>query len=207
MQRPDPAQAYTWEAYLALEARGGERYEYHDGEIVAMAGSSNRHNRIIGRTYACLLPAADRQGCELFAETVRLFRQGSERYLYPDLMLTCHPLDKQSRNGVRSPMLILEVLSAANTHKHLAFKLREYMKLPGLRHYLVVSQEECLVQHYRKNSEGVFEVYLYDRIGQAVGLPELDTELPLASVYAGIEFGPERSYAEEEMAEYGDDTP
>ncbi|GAB4414356.1 MAG: hypothetical protein OHK0039_22100 [Bacteroidia bacterium] len=203
MQAPDPTQHNPWETYLALEDQHDERYEYHDGEIVAMSGGTNRHNEIVGRAFACLLPIADRMSCKVFTETVRLFRHCSERYLYPDLMLTCNPLDKQSHNGVHSPLLIVEVLSKANTHKHLAFKLREYIKLPSLRHYLVVAQEECLVQHYRKNDADIFELYFYDEPDQAIGLPELSAQLRLADIYAGIEFGPEIDYAEEMAAAYG----
>jgi Uma2 family endonuclease len=195
---------YSWEAYLTLEAESEERYEYHDGEIVAMAGATNRHNKIIGRTYAKLLIATDQKGCDVFFENVRLLRYQSERYLYPDLMVTCNPLDLQAKHGVRSPVLIMEVLSKSNTHKQLTFKLQEYLKLPSLRHYLLVNQEVCLVEHYRRNEEGRFEIFLYDQLDQLIDLPELGLQISLADLYAGIEFGPEITEAEEAAAKYGE---
>ncbi len=192
----------TWEAYLALEADSEERYEYHDGEVIAMAGATNRHNRLIGRMMVALHPAVSGKGCDVFTESVKLYRYQSERYLYPDLMVTCNPLDLQAKNGIRSPLLIAEVLSKTNTHKHLTFKMRAYFRLPSLQHYLLISQDECMVQHFRRTVEGNFEVLLYDEMDQAIDLPELDAHLRLADIYQGIEFDPEVTYAEEEAARY-----
>ena len=194
---------HTWAEYLALEAASEERYEYHDGEIVAMAGASNLHNRIIGNAFAPLHSITRARGCHVFSENVKLFRYRSERYLYPDLMVTCHPLDKQTLNGVRNPLLIAEVLSKTNTHKQLAFKLREYFRLPSLRHYLLISQDECFVQHYRRAGEGLFDLRIYDELHHLIDLPELNAQIPLADLFAEIEFGPEMSEAEEAAALYG----
>ena len=38
---------YTFEEYEALEREEGIRYEYVDGEVFAMAGTTKRHNAII----------------------------------------------------------------------------------------------------------------------------------------------------------------
>jgi len=148
-------------------------------------------------------PHAQKSSCKFFTENVKLFRYRSEKYLYPDGMYTCHPLDLQTKNGVRNPLLIVEVLSESNTNRQLDFKLREYAKLPSLQHYLLVQQAECLVTHYRRNAQGIFEVYFYDELAQVISLPEIELDLPLATLYAGIEFGPEVSEAEEAAAEYG----
>jgi Uma2 family endonuclease len=192
----------TWEAYLALEADSEERYEYHDGEVIAMAGATNRHNEIVVNTSHALRSGLMAKGCKVYTESVKLYRYQSERYLYPDLMVTCNPLDLQAKNGIRSPLLIAEVLSKTNTHKHLTFKMRAYFRLPSLQHYLLISQDECMVQHFRRTVEGNFEVLLYDEMDQAIDLPELDAHLRLADIYHGIEFDPEVTYAEEEAARY-----
>ena len=203
MSEPSANETYSWEAYLELEAQSETRYEYHDGEIVAMSGATNRHNQLIGNAYVASHLALKGKPCQPFSETVKLFRYRSERYLYPDLMVTCHPLDLQTKNGVRNPLLIMEVLSESNTHQQLAFKLRAYTKLPSLQHYLLVQQAECLVTQYCRNAQGIFELYFYDELEQAISLPEIDLEIPLSTLYDGIEFGPEVSEAEEAAAAYG----
>lgn len=47
MDSPESHKFYLWEEYQALEASSEERFEYHDGIIVAMAGATIRHNKII----------------------------------------------------------------------------------------------------------------------------------------------------------------
>jgi len=45
---------YTPEDYLAIEEDAEYRSEYHDGEILAMAGGTFNHNRIAGNIFAAL---------------------------------------------------------------------------------------------------------------------------------------------------------
>ncbi len=131
--------SYSWEEYLQFERDTEDRYEYHDGNIVAMAGASNRHNKIVTNLILGIKPRIAGKGCDLFSETVKLFRHRSDRYLYPDLMVTCAPLDQQTKNGVRSPQMVVEVLSPHSAYGDQTFKLREYFRLPSLRHYLIVA--------------------------------------------------------------------
>ena len=168
-----------------------------------MAGATNRHNELITRLAARLLPLADARGCEVFTETVKLFRYRSERYLYPDLMVTCNPLDLQTRNGVRSPLLILEVLSKSNTYGHMKFKQREYFRLPSLRHYLLMEQNEMAIQHFYRQEGDLWRIRFYDEPDQQIELPEWSVSLRLGDLYAGITFEPEISEAEEAAAWYG----
>lgn len=193
---------HTWEAYLELEAASDLRHEYHDGPIVSMAGATNRHNEIAGSCYTRLRSAALKNGCKAYAMEVRLFRYQSKKYLYPDGMLTCQPLDLQSKNGVRNPLVLIEVLSDSSRETDRSFKLREYLRLPSLRHYLLIEQKHCEVQHFRRREDESWEVLFYEEMSQQIDLPELDLRITLADLYEGVEFGPEPDVLEEEAAAY-----
>jgi Uma2 family endonuclease len=41
---------YSFDEYLALERTDGVRYEFWDGEVVAMAGATKRHNLLVQNT-------------------------------------------------------------------------------------------------------------------------------------------------------------
>ena len=198
-----PNHDYAWAEYLKLEAESEERYEYHDGEIVAMAGATNRHNMLVPNLIVELKPASNRKGCQYYAESVKLFRFRSDRYLYPDGIITCNPLDLQTKNGVRNPLLVVEVISDGSSKKDHSFKMRAYFKMPSLRHYLLVEQVTCLVMHYRRHDSGLWDVLFYDEPDQVIEIPKLGVALSLSALYAGIEFGPEVSEAEEAAAWYG----
>lgn len=202
MAHPQTQPPYSWQTYLEWEAQLEGRWEFLDGEIVSLAGASNRHNEIVGNVQAALRPSAQGNGCKVFTETVKLYRHQSEQYLYPDLMITCHPLDKQSHYGVRSPVVIAEVLSPVNLDHHLVLKLREYTKLPSLRHYLLISQSECLVQHYHRNGQQQWQLALYDQMEAVIPLALLSEELPVGAIYAGIAFGSQPSEAQEPFPPY-----
>jgi Uma2 family endonuclease len=202
MDQPESPASYSWETYLSLESRSELRYEYHDGEIVAMSGGTKRHNQLLGRIYAQLLPIADRQGCEAFTESVKLFRYRSDRYVYPDVMLSCHPLDQQSPAGVRSPLLVVEVLSRATEKRDRGFKMREYFRLPSLQHYLLIEQERIEAWHYQRQGKNRWELRLLTQAEEVIELPELKLRLPLSTIYHKVTLGPEPAQAEEPQAAY-----
>lgn len=167
-----------------------------------MSGATNRHNRIIGRTFSHLLKAADKQGCDVFSEAVRLFRHKSNRYFYPDLMVTCNPLDRQSKNGIWRPLLVAEVISKGSVSHDLSFKLKEYFRITSIQHYLVIEQTECQVKHFIRNGGSDWKFRLYGEMSDSIDLPELNTSILLSDIYRGIEFGPEMTYAEEQASRY-----
>jgi hypothetical protein len=59
--------------YLALEnASGGLKHEYVLGQVYALAGSTEDHNRIALNIAAALLPAARAAGCRVVGSDQRL---------------------------------------------------------------------------------------------------------------------------------------
>lgn len=205
MSHPLPQDhAYTWEAYLRLEQNSEERYEYHDGWMIALNDESNLHNHLVGNLITVLHPVVREVGGKLYSQTVKLFRHRSDRYLYPDLMVTCSPLDLQTQNGVRSPQLVVEVLSPRSAHGDQTFKLREYFKLPSLRHYLVVAQEMCLVQHFYREADEDWRFRLYDDFEQTIALPAWDLDLPLREIYADVNVDPAPDQVAEPLPTYPD---
>lgn len=193
---------YSWETYQQLEESSQLRYEYHDGRIVAMAGANNAHNEIIGNCYVQLKSATGRKGCKTFMMEVRLFRHNRKEYFYPDVMASCQSFDLHNKNGVRNPVLVIEVLSKGTREYDRGFKLREYLKLPSLQHYLMVEQTHCEVQHYRRRADNSWEVLFYEDIHQHIDLPELELQLVLSDIYEGITFEPEPDMLEEPMPIY-----
>ncbi|MEZ4825008.1 MAG: Uma2 family endonuclease [Bacteroidia bacterium] len=198
----NPLEPWSWETYRQLEKESDLRYEYYDGEIVCLAGASNRHSDLCTNLTLQIAPAARRKGCKARFQETKVFRPDGEKYFYPDGVVTCQPLDLQAQNGVRNPVIIVEVLSESTRSKDLGLKLREYLSLSSLRHYLIVEQTECAIYHYRRNAEGRWEVVFYESPEQTIDLPELETRISVAAIYEGITFGPEVNLAEEEMAEY-----
>ena len=179
---------YTVEEYFALEERGDARHEFFEGEVFAMAGESTAHNLIALNIAAELRVAVRGRGCRVFMEGIQLAVREGRHYAYPDVMVTCDPDDLQAPRRVRHPVLLVEVLSPSTAAYDRRQKFRQYKQLPALRHYLLVSQSQWLVEWFRRTPE---DGWLYEALtgpAERLAIPELNLELTVAQIYedAGV---------------------
>src|SRR5947199_9961072 len=79
---------YTDEEYLAFEREAVDKHELIDGEIVAMAGASRRHNLISLNVAAELHAQLKGNKCEAYSSDMRV-RMRKGRYSYPDVVILC----------------------------------------------------------------------------------------------------------------------
>jgi Uma2 family endonuclease len=201
MAYPQPRR-YTWEEYLQLEAQSELRYEYFNGHVYCLAGAKTPHNEVASNCHDHLKRAARQQGCKAYLLEVKLFRRDGKRYFYPDGVVTCHPLDLQSKDGVRNPLIVVEVMSEGTRHRDQGLKLKEYLALDSLRHYLLIEQTYCLVQHYHRQVGGSWGFRNYDQFGQTIELPELALTLRVGDLYADIELGEAPALLQDPWAGY-----
>jgi len=170
--------------YLEMEARSPVRHEFVGGQEYAMAGASVRHNRIAGKLYASLLAKAPR-ACQVLIGDVKLKADAWPTYYYPDVMLVCDPDDNDPLIKTR-PCLLAEVLSPTTEAIDRREKLTAYQRLPSLREYLLIAQDEMRVEFYRRLNlrEWILEIHTP---GDVLKLACVDLELPIESLYDGLE--------------------
>jgi Uma2 family endonuclease len=94
-----------------------------------------------------------------------------------------HPKDK---NTLVNPLVLVEVLSDSTEAYDRGAKFAHYRKLPSLREYVLVSQSDRHVDHYRRTEQGEWLLSDFEDTG-AVPLPSLGIELPLDEIYDKIE--------------------
>ena len=178
---------YTFEEYLALEEASETRYEYWDGEVFAMAGTTKRHNRLVLRLAGLLESFALRQGCAVFAENVKQQLVHRSRYVYPDIIYTCDAddLEDDLTMLVKSPCLLIEVLSDSTKTEDTTTKLTNYFRLPSLQAYLLVSQKKIQIQVYERAND-FLKCRTFTDIEDIIHLEKLGITLRLADVYAGF---------------------
>ena len=174
---------YTVEEYLALEAQSGVRHEFFEGEVFAMSGGTVKHNLLIGNCYAALRASLRGKPCRTFFENVQLAVEQGRYYNYPDLMVTCAPDDLRAERTITSPVLVIEVLSKSTETRDRSWKFNQYKRVTLLKHYLLVSQETCLVEWYRRENSGMWSFTALAEFTDELFLPELDLTLRLHDVY------------------------
>ncbi|NER07355.1 MAG: Uma2 family endonuclease [Okeania sp. SIO3C4] len=89
---PQNHQKMSPEEYLEWEAKQELRYEYIDGEILAMTGGTIPHSKIYLNFYTALRPHLHQKGCETYVAGVKVQANENSRYFYPDLVVISNPL-------------------------------------------------------------------------------------------------------------------
>ena len=172
----------TESEYLEFEKTAEVRHEFVDGNILAMAGETIRHDDIVLNIVEALRPIARTKGCRLNATNIQL-RVRQTRYRYPDIVVTCETISNPRL--LEQPCLLIEVLSESTAETDNGAKLEEYTKIPSLQRYAIVSQSSRQVVLYRREGERWLLEVLQD--GE-IDVPCLETTLGLDQIYAGLEF-------------------
>jgi Uma2 family endonuclease len=134
-----PSPKMTAAEYLDWEPQQELRYEYIDGNIVAMTGGTIPHNDIAINLLTALLPHVRVSGCRINMADAKLCLSESGDYYFADLMVSCHPQDLNARRFIQFPKLIVEVLSPGTADKDRTDKFTDYQRISTLEEYLLKS--------------------------------------------------------------------
>jgi len=141
------------EEYLSGELLSETKHEYIDGQIYAMAGASKNHERIAGNVLTELKNhlKQKKSSCDVFSSDIKVRTVDNKTaYFYPDVMVSCDADDNESEYYVNTPVIIVEVLSKSTRKNDLSIKKFYYFNTPELQEYVVIEQDFCEVEVFRK---------------------------------------------------------
>ncbi|MDP2788403.1 MAG: Uma2 family endonuclease [Pseudomonadota bacterium] len=178
--------------YLAFEEASPTRHEFVAGELFALDGVSQRHNRIAGNLAIALMTVFRDKPCQVFMSDVKLHVAQGSAYYYPDVMATCteQAIAANESQLASEPVLVVEVLSPSTETIDRREKLHAYRRLPSLQEYALISQDMQQVEIYRRQGEGgdigawLFITY---EPGDNVEFASIGLSLPIAELYAGTD--------------------
>ena len=182
-----PFERISVDDYLLGEQQTDIKHEYLDGQVVAMGGASRAHGLLVMSLSALLLPAARQKHCQLFAADMklRLDHDGASYFYYPDLVLSCDPADRDPL-FVRTPCLLVEVLSPSTERIDTREKLLAYRLLPSLREYLLLRQDILHAELYQRRDDGGWTHQRLKQPDDAFSLLCLQVSVSLRDIYADI---------------------
>lgn len=129
--------------YLRFELEAVERHELIEGDIVAMAGAPRRHNLLCERIRDALRPSLGDGPCTLLGSDQRLAVDSAARGwvgYYPDLAIYCSDAAHElNADTLVAPTLLVEVTSKTTEKRDRGVKLEDYLQIPSLEEYLIVS--------------------------------------------------------------------
>jgi Uma2 family endonuclease len=171
--------------FLAWEREQPTRHEYYRDEVFAMAGGSLRHNALCSSLIAALHSELRPRGCAVLSSDQRVGVAGGERYVYPDVSVVCGPaaLEAGTSDVLTNPTIVAEVLSASTEQYDRGLKWEGYQRLASLNDYLLVSQAEARIEHFRRGPDGSW-VYRTAVGGDVLELSG-GVRLDVSAVFAG----------------------
>lgn len=180
---------YSDEEYLAFEREAEEKHELLDGEIVAMAGASREHNLIGVNVSSELHFRLKGKGCEIYANDMRVWMKKG-RYGYPDVVVVCDKPNfaDDEFDVLLNPLVVVEVLSKTTRFRDKTEKLKTYQKMESIRECLLIEQTEPRIEHYIKQTPNQWLLRIYENVDETIVLESPGCELPVAEIYAQIEF-------------------
>jgi Uma2 family endonuclease len=208
----DPmSKPWTIDQFFAWQSRQSERYELVNGfPVRMMAGARNVHNDIVINILAELRARLRGSGCHPFngdgsIETL------PGRIRRPDAGADCgqrHPNAFQAA----LPRMVAEVLSPTTRDFDTFEKLTEYKQVESLDYIVAVEPSAPEVVVWSRGRDRAWVRHIVEGIDREVDMPAIGVTLPLAEIYAGVEF-PARprlvgmDEPREETAPYSADPP
>jgi Uma2 family endonuclease len=172
--------------YLEWEPTQEERYEYWDGEVVAMSGGTRNHNRISGNWFKLLDDALLNRDCDVYIADVKVQLEPGQKYFYPDVVVTCDKGDDDAQI-VQFPCLIIEVLLPSTEAIDRGAKFARYRQFQSLQEYVLVPVDRPKVEVFRRNENNQWVLSEYD-LDDRLLLESIRVEIAIADLYRQVQF-------------------
>jgi Uma2 family endonuclease len=151
----------TPEEYLQFEEKSTIKHEYIDGQIYAMAGTTDIHN-IIGLNFTFIIRNHLRgSDCRVYFTDLKVRLEKRNHFYYPDIIVTCDDRDRETATYKRFPKLIIEVLSDSTEAFDRGDKFNDYQTLESLEEYVLVNSKHQRVETFRRGEQGLWILQTY----------------------------------------------
>ena len=186
--------------YLAIESTSEIRHEFLDGEMFAMSGGSLWHNLIKDNFARAVANRLSGGTCRVVTSDQRLKVNATGLYTYPDVLVFCGPpvMEDGVHHTLTNASLVAEVLSNSTEKYDRGIKFSHYRRLDTLQEYLLIAQDRFSVEVFQRQDAGSSsagsDAWLLSAAAEReaeVRLSSLGITVPLAEIYAGVEFPPE----------------
>jgi Uma2 family endonuclease len=176
-------------AFLDWDAGEGQRCELVGGRVIMIARPSRAHGKIVMNLATYLNTRLDPNQWDVIMEFG--LDTGPETLRYPDVVVFPYGSPGRSRT-TSTPVLLAEALSPSTAEIDFGDKTAEYLELPSLLAYIVLSQDEPKAWMWSRASTSVPFAPVPKVISGAeafIPVGGLQLDVPMVDVYRGVAFG------------------
>lgn len=176
--------------YLEQERSAFNKHEYFKGDIVAMAGASVTHNRIVANIIRKVGNLLEGTNCEIFPSDLRVSVSSEQSFTYPDATIICGGPDllDDKFDTVKNPSVIFEVVSPSTEHNDRGRKFFFYMQIPDFKEYILINSTSYYIQTGRKQEDGSWKFEDLKNVNDTLKIETVQHQIPLAEIYANVKF-------------------
>jgi Uma2 family endonuclease len=176
--------------YLAMERAAEFKSEFYDGEMFAMAGAGLLHNRIKDNLIFEIGSCLKGSSCHTYSSDMRVKVERTGLYTYPDILIVCGrpEVDPDQKDTLFNPQVIIEVLSKSTESYDRGKKFLNYRRLPSLKEYVLVSQEQKLIERFVRQPDDDWLLTTFDDPNGEFALVTVPVRIAMADVFRGVEF-------------------
>jgi Uma2 family endonuclease len=182
-----PVAKLSVEEYLALDRAAEVKSEYHDGELFPLQAVTWAHARINFRFAVLLDRKLAKTGCQVLPSSLRV-QVRPAKFLIPDLLVVCGKLEftDEHNDTITNPKVIVEVLSPSTADYDYGGKFNLYRRLSSLEEYVLISQDQALVETFRKTLHNEWVLHTDEGLDATLTIKCLGISVPLREVYEGV---------------------
>lgn len=182
-------EGFTLEAYFELEEKATYKSEFQNGKIVAMPGGTTTHASIIYSLSFYIRMAAKR--LPVLSATcnseMSVYIAAINEAVYPDASIVLGELALHKKNkAITNPAIIFEVLSDTTGNYDRGDKFRKYQRLSSFREYVLIEQDQPIVDVFHKKENGNWEMTSFVGLEAKMQLKTLDIQIPLKDIYEDV---------------------
>lgn len=179
-----PTSYISLEEYIAGEERSETLHEYYRGEVFPIEAATFRHQEILSSLFGELHLQLRPKGCRVLSSGTRTATSPEGLYAYPDLVVICGAVQFSPRdpNAVANPKALIEVLSPSTKDYDRGTKFELYSTIASLSEYIVVHQDQILIEHRVKQSGGWFLRFIRG-MESTLQLDTLPVSIPFSKIY------------------------
>ena len=178
------------EEYLEIEINAQDKHEYSDGQVIAIAGATENHNRIVANLIGELHSFLKGKDCDVFPSDLRVTTPLLSSYMYPDVSIVCGDVEKRDGqfDTIANPSVVIEVMSPSTQERDLGFKFWYYLQIPSLKEYILIDGADYSARTIIKQKDDSFKVFNVEGVGTTLTINTIGMELPLADIYRKVSF-------------------
>lgn len=170
--------------YLEYDRTHDGKYEYVNGEVVAMSGVSDAHDRIQVNATVAVANRLRGGPCRVRGTDLRVRLDETGLYCYPDLTIVCGEPAFAATNPVTllNPRVVVEILSETTEEYDRGAKVAHYRHRASVDLILLIDSRRRLVERQQRNSDGTWT--LSEHTSGAIAV--LDYQIQLDELYDGV---------------------